>query len=153
MSDTRSSRAPLWVRMRRALSRGSKATGWPPEPGTPVALPRPRCTACGAEAVMIELSERSGGWHLRYEGAAGGSGRGDPISAERAQAILDALSPPYELARIQAAGFYDDLGYCAPCAKFYCHLHWQVSSTGGGTCPAGHFKSLDPHWHPDWDEL
>ena len=102
---------------------------------------------------MIELSERSGGWHLKYEGASGGNGSGDPVSAERAQAILDALHPPYELARIQAAGFYDDLGYCAPCAKFYCHLHWQVSSTGGGTCPAGHFKSLDPHWHPDWDEL
>ena len=135
MSDTSSSRAPLWVRMRRALSRGAKPTGWQPEPGTPVSLARPRCATCGAEAVMIELSERSGGWHLRYEGAAGGNGRGDPISAERAQAILDALRPPYELARIQAAGFYDDLGYCASCATFYCPIHWQVSSTAAGHVP------------------
>lgn len=102
---------------------------------------------------MVELTERSGGWSLRYEGAGGGNGKGDPISAERAQAILDALRSPYELARIQAAGFYDDFGYCTLCEKFYCPTHWQVSSTGGGTCPAGHFKSLDPHWHPDWDEL
>jgi hypothetical protein len=104
--------------------------------------------------VGIELTESSGGWHLRYEGTAGcGNGSGDPISAERAQAILDAFSPPYEAAKIRAADFYDDFGFCTSCAKFYCPTHWRVSSTGGGTCPAGHFKSLDPHWHPDWDEL
>ncbi len=72
---------------------------------------------------------------------------------ERALAILAALTLPYEAAKIRAADFYDDFGFCIDCAKFYCSTHWQVSTTGGGRCPAGHFKSLDPHWHPDWDEL
>jgi len=100
------------------------------------------------------LSEHADGWYLRFMGVAGaGNGRGDRISGERAQAIRAALSPPYDTARIQAAGFYDDFGYCTSCGKFYCSTHWQVSTTGAGSCPAGHFKSLDPHWHPDWDDL
>ena len=140
------------VRMSRAASRW-----WTPAPSLPAEGARvqpPRCSECSAVTVEIDLSDRSGGWHLIFEGVCGaGNGNGDPISAERAQAILDALSPPYETARIQAAGFYDDMGFCTSCAKFYCPTHWQVSSTGGGTCPAGHFKSLDPHWRPDGDEL
>ena len=104
--------------------------------------------------VSIMITESSGSWHLRFVGTAGcGNGSGDPISAERAQAILDAFSPPYETAKIQAAGFYDDFGFCTSCEKFYCTTHWHVSPTGCGTCPAGHSKSLDPHWHPDWEDL
>jgi hypothetical protein len=102
----------------------------------------------------VKLFELSGGWRLTFCGVDGSNnGGGDPVSFEKAQAILGALTPPYETAKIQAAGFYDDFGFCVPCAAFYCGTHWQVSPSGCGTCPAGHSKSLDPHWHPDWDDL
>jgi hypothetical protein len=114
----------------------------------------PPCSECGARTATVFLAEYTDGWRLAFQGIAGGNPPGgDPISGERAQAIRDALSPPYEPAKIRAADFYDDFGYCISCEKFYCATHWQVSTTGGGTCPAGHFKSLDPHWHPDWDDL
>lgn len=114
----------------------------------------PPCSECGLPAGTVVLTEHADGWHLRFQGVAGsGNGTGDRIPDEKAQAILDALSPPHEPAKIQAAGFYDDFGFCTTCAKFYCSTHWNISDTGGGTCPAGHFKSLDPHWQPDWDEL
>ncbi len=111
------------------------------------------CSTCGVPAAELDLFEKSGQWHLRYSGACGSNGRGDPITAERAQKILAAFSEPYESAQIHAAGLYDDAGFCTTCEKFYCGTHWQVSPTGGGRCPAGHFKSLDPHWHPDSGEL
>jgi len=129
---------------------------WQPETPPPIQVLRlsPPCSECGVRAATVELAEYADGWRLNFVGVAdcGNSGR-DRISDEEAQAIRDALSPPYESAKIQAAGFYDDFGYCTSCQKFYCGTHWQVSTTGGGTCPAGHFKSLDPHWHPDWDDL
>ena len=119
------------------------------------------CSQCNAPAVGLELWERDGTWQLRFEGltgmnfaSPGPSDAGDPISGERAQAILAAFKgPDYDTAKIEAAGFYDDAGFCRPCERFYCATHWNISSTGGGTCPAGHFKSLDPHWHPDGDDL
>lgn len=114
----------------------------------------PPCASCGARAGVVRLAEYADGWHFAFQGVAGcGNGRGDRIPGEQAQAILDALTPPYEPARITAAGFYDDFGFCVSCEKFYCSAHWHVSTTGCGTCPAGHSKSLDPHWHPDWDDL
>ena len=112
----------------------------------------PDCSVCGASAAKVQLSEYSDGWRLVFEGVAGGNGAGDPISNEQAQSIREALTPPFESATIDAAGFYDDFGFCRECEAFYCATHWQVTTTGGGTCPAGHFKSLDPYWHPDWDD-
>jgi hypothetical protein len=100
-------------------------------------------------AAEIEVSEASGSWLLKYSGPGGSNGSGDRISSETAEAIRSAFTPPYELTKIKAAGFYDDAGFCATCGKFYCPTHWNVSSTGGGRCPAGHFKSLDPHWSPE----
>ena len=113
----------------------------------------PACSVCHTPAARVELSEYSDGWCLVFEGVAGsGNGAGDSISNERAQSIRKALTPPFESATIEAVGFYDDFGFCQACEAFYCSTHWQVSATGGGTCPAGHFKSLDPHWHPEWDD-
>ena len=135
--------------MRRLLAWGRR---WLPAVPTPtrVLSLSPPCSECGVSAATVVLAEYADGWRLTFEGVAGyGNGGGDHVSGERAQAIRDALSPPYESARVQAAGFYDDFGYCTSCEKFYCFTHWQVSTTGGGRCPAGHFKSLDPHWQPD----
>lgn len=86
---------------------------------------------------------------MTYSGPGGSNGSGDSISAERAQAIITAFTLPYDPNEIRAADFYDDAGYCLECRKFYCPTHWNVTPTGGGWCPAGHFKSLDPHWSPD----
>ena len=109
----------------------------------------PRCSVCNRLAAKIEVLEVSGSWHLRYSGPGGSNGNGDRISAEKAQEIRDAFTQPYVETKISATGFYDDAGFCGSCGKFYCDRHWNVSSTGGGSCPAGHFKSLDPHWSPD----
>ena len=48
--------------------------------------------------------------------------------------------------RTATAGFYDDAGFCQDCDAAYCYRHWHVSETGYEHCPAGHGKSLDPHW-------
>jgi hypothetical protein len=117
---------------------------------------QPPCAICNTPAATIDLSQQNGRFHLTYTGPGGsndtGKGPGDPISAERAQAIIAAFTPPYDQAIIRTADFYDDAGYCLNCQKFYCSSHWNISSTGGGTCPQGHFKSLDPHWSPDSDD-
>ena len=110
----------------------------------------PRCALCARPAAEIQLSETSGGWLLIYSGPGGSSGSGIAISAEKANAIRAAFEPPCELRKIKAAKFYDDAGFCADCEKFYCPTHWNISPTGCGKCPAGHFKSLDPHWSPEW---
>lgn len=136
--------------MKQLLTRWRKR--WFPEKPVRVSTLDPPCSECDCSTATVVLSEYSDGWHLRFEGVAGsGNGGGDSIPAEKARAILDALSPPYEPATIRAAGFYDDFGFCTSCEKFYCSEHWRVqeSTSGGGTCPAGHFKSLDPHWSPD----
>jgi hypothetical protein len=86
---------------------------------------------------------------MKYKGAGGENGSGDLITAERAQNILTAFAEPYAPDRIRAAGFYDDGGYCLDCQQFYCPTHWNITSTGGGRCPKGHFKSLDPPWSPE----
>jgi hypothetical protein len=112
----------------------------------------PRCASCTRPAATIEISGEPGAEWLKYSGPGGSSGSGDRISAGEVEAIRAAFTPPCEATRIKAAGFYDDAGFCAACSKFYCPTHWNVSSTGGGKCPAGHFKSLDPHWSPGWDD-
>ena len=120
------------------------------EPPKQVLSLSPACSICGTSAATVELVERDDGWFLVFQGVAGsGNGGGDPVSNEKAQSIRDALSPPHKSETIRAAGFYDDFGFCIDCEAFYCEAHWQVSPTGCGTCPAGHSKSLEPHWHPD----
>lgn len=109
----------------------------------------PRCAVCGQVAAKIELSRTPDAWLLKYSGPGGSNGSGDPVSAAKAEVILRAFTPPYDAAKIRAAEFYDDAGFCIDCAKFYCPTHWSVSSIGSGRCPRGHFKSLDPHWSPD----
>lgn len=109
----------------------------------------PPCSVCGQRAATIKLSEVAGGWLLTYSGPGGSNGAGDRVTADRAAAIRLAFTPPYAAANIDRARFHDHAGFCLKCGKFYCPTHWNVSSTGGGTCPNGHFNSLDPHWSPE----
>ena len=109
----------------------------------------PRCDNCDTPTAQITLTEKFGKWHLQYKGPGGENGRGDEIPAKRAHAILAAFTPPYNLSQIRAANFYDDAGFCTTCERFYCQTHWNMTNTGGGWCPEGHFKSLDPHWSPE----
>lgn len=109
----------------------------------------PRCALCTRLAAEIELVETAGSWRLRYSGPGGSNGSGDKVSSERAESIRMAFTPPYEATRIRAADFYDDAGFCTHCGKFYCGTHWNMTAWGSGTCPSGHFKSLDPHWSPE----
>jgi len=110
---------------------------------------QPRCTKCNAPASTIQLFDDSGKWQLVYRGPGGSSGSGVNITTDRASAIIHGFTEPYLKEKIRAADFYDDGGFCLKCSKFYCPTHWNISTTGGGWCPEGHFKSLDPHWSPD----
>ncbi len=88
-------------------------------------------------------------YYLLYEGPGGGNGMiGDPISLERVELLTSAFSKPYDEAEMKEQ-LYDMAGYCVPCQEFYCRGHWNPTTTGGGTCPEGHWKSLDPHWSPE----
>ena len=151
MDGSKASERSWLTRIARRLSRGWG--GRRPEPPLRVLDLAPPCSECGTSAGTVRLFEYPDGWRLGFWGVADVGGGADPVSDEKARAIREALTSPYDPAKIQAAGFYDDFGFCLDCGKFYCSAHWQVSSTGGGKCPAGHFKSLDPHWHPDWDDL
>lgn len=98
----------------------------------------------------VVLTEYADGWRLAFVGVTGaGNGGRDSVSDDKARRIREALSPPFTPAKIEAAGFEDDFGFCIDCETFYCAEHWNLSPSGAGLCPAGHFKSLDPHWHPD----
>jgi hypothetical protein len=111
---------------------------------------QPLCSKCGKVASTIQLFNDSGKWRLVYEGSDAGSGpSGDEITPEAARAMITGFTQPYTKQGVRAAGFYDDGGFCLECRQFYCPTHWNISTTGGGTCPKGHFKSLDPHWSPD----
>jgi hypothetical protein len=111
---------------------------------------RPRCSICSAAAATIRLFEEAGQWRLVYSGPGGSNGGGgDALDSDRARSIVSGFTEPYVGEKIRAADFHDDAGFCLPCGAFYCVPHWNVSSTGGGRCPQGHFKSLDPHWSPD----
>jgi hypothetical protein len=133
----------------------------------------PPCAACGARSARIELvppgtlpaewhlwSDRHretfaryrdpGRWCLLVEGIAAGNGwAGDTLDAGGAARIAAAFRKPWTYTRVHQAGFYDDAGFCAQCDAPYCFQHWHVSAIGYGHCPAGHGKSLDPHWSPD----
>jgi hypothetical protein len=137
---------------------------------------RPGCAICGRPSATIEVvppHELPAEWasweearqqafakyrateshQLLYDGPGGSSGWvGEVIDQERAGQIVAAFSTVPSAEAIRAAGFYDGAGFCAECACFYCPKHWSVSATGFGKCPRGHGKSLDPHWHPEFDE-
>jgi hypothetical protein len=129
----------------------------------------PLCAACGAPATRIELvgpgqlpaqwehwpatvrdsfllRRGPGQWYLIRDGVAAGNGYGDPVGAGEAGRIAQAFRPPLRYDQVATAGFYDDAGFCQDCDAPYCYRHWHVSETGYGHCPAGHGKSLDPHW-------
>ena len=110
---------------------------------------RPLCSKCGEVASTIQLFKESGKWQVVYDGPGGSSGSGVEIADESARAIVTGFTKPYSVEGIRAADFFDDGGFCLECSQFYCSSHWGISTTGGGRCPMGHFKSLDPHWSPD----
>ncbi len=88
-------------------------------------------------------------FYLIYSGPGGSNGSGDPIEPEQAKGILSAFAQPKT--NIREADLHDNAGFCIECSEFYCPTHWDISSTGYGTCPKGHGASLDPHWSPDYD--
>jgi len=109
-----------------------------------------RCSICNRVAARIEILGDAGSERMRYEGIVAGSGpTGVPVDAGRMRLVAEAFVTPYDNTKIRAAGFYDDAGYCEPCKSFYCFDHWNTTDTGGGWCPKGHFKSLDPNWSPE----
>ncbi len=109
----------------------------------------PVCSKCGQPATTVILLHGRKGLRFQYAGICAGNGNGDPVSAKKANAIRKAFSPPYTSEKFRLADLWDEGGFCRECGKFYCFTHWHVSSTGGGWCPKGHFKRLDPHWSPD----
>ena len=132
-----------------------------------------RCAVCGRVGGRVELvppgalpadwrdwpADRRDLWHefrdparwqLLSQGIEGLNGwTGDAVDEARVRLLTAAFAQPYSYERIRTAGFYDDAGWCGECDAAYCHRHWNPSSTGYGTCPQGHGKSLDPHWWPD----
>ena len=82
-----------------------------------------------------------------FAGITGGNGWvGDPVSADRAQVIIEAFRRPLRFQQVHTAGLYDDAGFCEHCDAAYCHRHWHLSDTGYGRCPHQHGKSIDPSW-------
>jgi hypothetical protein len=105
----------------------------------------PRCSVCNRIASRIEIQGDGGSERMKYKGIMAGNGSGDPIGTSRTSLIVDAFNQPYDPKKIRAAGFFDDAGYCMTCQAFYCIDHWNPSTTGGGRCPKGHLKILDPY--------
>lgn len=93
----------------------------------------------------------SGKWHFIFEGIGGGNGFGDDIGTEAAERIARGFADPLTYTKVHTAGLYDDAGFCQRCDAPYCYAHWR--EFGEGFCPRGHWKSLDPHWSPDWAAL
>lgn len=107
------------------------------------------CCICGAVSAIVRLQHEDAGVRFIYEGICAGNGSGSVIDEDRAIALRQAFSPPFTVESVDLAGLYDDAGFCRSCAKFYCFAHWNVTPTGGGWCPEGHLKILDPYWSPD----
>jgi hypothetical protein len=133
-------------------------------------LAEPLCATCGEVAARVEVvppgqlparwqrwsrkhrqsfeqHRDPAQWYLMFAGVTGGNGWvGDPVSADRAQVIIEAFRRPYRFQQVHTAGLYDDAGFCEQCDAAYCHRHWHLSDTGYGRCPHQHGKSLDPSW-------
>ena len=97
---------------------------------------------------MIKLTKEDDGVRFEYRGLLSGNGRGEFITADEAERIFAAFVSKFSITKIALADIYDDGGFCRECEKFYCAKCWNASASGGGRCPTGHFKSLDPHWSP-----
>ena len=110
-----------------------------------------KCNACDRAATTIRLvyeTPEDPDGPVRYMHDSPGGQVSEPgwtISLERAETIKAAFAPPHTLERIRQAQFWDDSGFCSECSQFYCWTHWNVSTIGGGWCPQGHFKLIDPH--------
>jgi len=101
--------------------------------------------------MFLRLYRQPDRWHLLIDRPDDNDyDLGQPIDAAWAGQIMAAFEPPLSYDRVHTAGFYDDAGFCDRCDAPYCHRHWNVSSSGLGTCPGGHDKSLDPHRRPEW---
>lgn len=131
----------------------------------------PPCAACGRVDASVEVLPPGGvphwddwpeahrqvhmqhtdptRWRLLYVGTIASNGvKGDPLPGGEQEArdiawMLDPLDPDAVARR-----WPDALGYCDACATFYCAEHWSPTDSGWGTCPRGHGRALDPHWHP-----
>lgn len=88
-------------------------------------------------------------WQFIYKGIEAGNGC-DDIVADRAAMLAAAFEEPLTYEKVKTSGLYDDAGFCSQCRKPYCFTHWNAGD-GSGTCPQGHWRSLDPHWHPPDD--
>ncbi len=134
---------------------------------------KPTCDVCGKAATRVQVIppgrlpsdfatwDREGQdrylrhhdstqWRFIYSGVEGGNGGGDDIPAGEAARLAAAFSEPLTYDKVTTSGLFDEAGYCAKCRVPYCFEHWGAG-LGSGTCPRGHWKSLDPHWSPDWD--
>lgn len=109
----------------------------------------PACCICREPSAIVRLRHEDAGVRFVYEGVCAGNGSGNVIGEDRATALREALSPPVTPEGIALADLHDDAGFCRSCAQFYCYAHWNVTTTGGGWCREGHFKSLDPFWYPN----
>lgn len=126
------------------------------EPQASPFLREVRCHVCGDVAATAELVADvtlKDGWRFVFTGIERGTGpSGTTPTDKEAARLTRAFSEPLSYGRVRTAWLYDEAGFCRDCEKPYCFEHWNVSTTGGGTCPAGHFKSLDPHWSPDYGD-
>lgn len=130
-----------------------------------------RCAECGTAAAHAELiapGSRPAGfdtwspsdkalfsqyrveerWRFIYRGIESGNGWGDDIEEDEAARLSHAFTQPLTFERVHTAGLFDDAGFCQGCAVPYCFDHWNDPARAAGTCPNGHWRSLDPHWSP-----
>jgi hypothetical protein len=128
-----------------------------------------RCDRCGRDAAAVQIYppgaipegalDRLPAYlvamtlptlRVSYSGPDSGGGA-DPVDPARHDGVRALLAmeiqpKPRDAIATCLGDLYDDAGYCTPCSSTYCDRCWQISSTGFGTCPHGHGKSLDPHW-------
>lgn len=124
-----------------------------------------RCSVCGGQAARVQVlpcnsealraapkgtpgqGSRST-WRFVYEGVEAGTGpHGNAVTPTEAERLRTAFTVPLTYDAVHTAGLYDDAGFCQMCQRPYCFEHWGAGE-GSGTCPRGHWRSLDPHWYP-----
>lgn len=110
----------------------------------------PVCDVCGEVASTIKLVYDGKTVELIIEGICAGGG--GSISQKRADKVRAAFALPHTAEKMALSGLDNDGGFCKECSKFYCYTHWNVTSTGGGWCPEGHLKILDPYGWPGDDD-
>ena len=129
----------------------------------------PVCASCGGEGSTLEviapggLPERwadwteperrifnegtdSSVWRVIYAGIAGGNGLcGDLLLPEEVTALRALLEPRFRFQKLKRT-YWDGLGWCLQCRKFYCHKCWQVAVSGQARCPRGHDEDFESPW-------